>query len=63
MRHRILAGLAGIALAASAQAQDEATLGIGDPAPELSIEKWVRGPQITRFESGSVYLVEFWATW
>ncbi len=40
-----------------------ARLTIGDPAPPLAIEKWVRGESIPSFEKGKVYVVEFWATW
>jgi thiol-disulfide isomerase/thioredoxin len=39
------------------------TLKVGDAAPAVSIEKWVKGDQITGFEKGKVYVVEFWATW
>ena len=63
MKSKLLAGLAIAALAASAQAQDEAILGIGDPAPALTVAEWVKGSQVSNFEAGSVYLVEFWATW
>ncbi|MFM9995060.1 MAG: redoxin domain-containing protein [Phycisphaerales bacterium] len=38
-------------------------LRVGDRAPELSIEKWVKGDPITGFEKGRVYVVEFWASW
>jgi thiol-disulfide isomerase/thioredoxin len=38
-------------------------LAIGDAAPALSVEKWVKGDAITGFEKGKVYIVEFWATW
>ncbi len=38
-------------------------LAIGDPAPALSVEKWVKGDPITGFEKGKVYIVEYWATW
>ena len=40
-----------------------AALTIGSRAPELTIDKWVKGDQITGFEKGRVYVVEFWATW
>jgi len=63
MKQMLLAGLAGAILVATAQAQDETTLGIGDPAPAMSVAEWVKGSQVTRFESGNAYLVEFWATW
>ncbi len=36
---------------------------VGDPAPALSIEKWLKGEPVTGFEKGKVYVVEFWATW
>ncbi len=39
------------------------TLKVGDKAPALSIDKWVKGEQVTGFEKGKVYVVEFWATW
>ena len=38
-------------------------LWIGSPAPELSIAKFVKGDSVDGFESGQVYVVEFWATW
>jgi thiol-disulfide isomerase/thioredoxin len=38
-------------------------LTIGDKAPALTVEKWVRGEPVTGFEKGRVYVVEFWATW
>ncbi|MBX3385612.1 MAG: redoxin family protein [Phycisphaeraceae bacterium] len=38
-------------------------LGVGDPAPELNIETWVKGDPVTGFEKGRIYVVEFWATW
>ena len=46
----------------------ERTLTIGDNAPSLDIEHWLsdRGgdlPEVTEFEDGKIYIVEFWATW
>jgi thiol-disulfide isomerase/thioredoxin len=41
----------------------KAALNVGDKAPALSIEKFVRGDSVTGFEKGKVYVVEFWATW
>jgi len=40
-----------------------AQVSIGDKAPALSIEEWLKGEPVTNFESGKVYLVEFWGTW
>lgn len=36
---------------------------VGDRAPELAISEWVKGDEISGFEDGKVYVVEFWATW
>lgn len=38
-------------------------IGLGDPAPELKVGKWVKGSPVASFEKGKVYVVEFWATW
>jgi thiol-disulfide isomerase/thioredoxin len=38
-------------------------LEVGDPAPALTVTKWLRGGEVTKFEPGKVYVVEFWATW
>lgn len=43
-------------------------LTIGSPAPSLDIEHWLsdgngKFAEVTTFESGKVYVVEFWATW
>lgn len=44
-------------------AGDSTSLGIGSPAPPLSVAKWVTGKPIDGFQPGQVYVVEFWATW
>jgi thiol-disulfide isomerase/thioredoxin len=63
MKSLLLAGLASAALLAPVRAADEPTLAIGDAAPALHVADWVKGDEVSRFEPGSVYLVEFWATW
>lgn len=40
-----------------------ADLNVGDSAPELKIEKWLKGTPVEKFESGRIYIVEFWGTW
>ncbi len=35
----------------------------GELAPALSVQEWVKGDPISKFEPGKVYLVEFWALW
>ncbi len=39
------------------------TLAIGDDAPSLSIDHWVKGGAIDGFSENQVYVIEFWATW
>jgi len=60
--------LATIALSNSALAQDEATLTIGDKAPDIDIETWISDndgmfQHTTKLEDDQVYVIEFWATW
>lgn len=38
-------------------------LKIGDPAPKLCPGKWLQGEPVAEFAPGTVYVVEFWATW
>lgn len=51
-----------------AESSEAAKLTIGSQAPTLDIEHWISdgdgslGP-VTEFKEGSVYVVEFWATW
>ncbi|MBX3409088.1 MAG: TlpA family protein disulfide reductase [Phycisphaeraceae bacterium] len=41
----------------------EVTLKVGDKAPEIQVDSWVKGDAVKAFEPGKVYVVEFWATW
>jgi thiol-disulfide isomerase/thioredoxin len=36
---------------------------VGDPAPPLKVEKFLKGDPVKAFKPGHVYVVEFWATW
>jgi thiol-disulfide isomerase/thioredoxin len=38
-------------------------LKVGQAAAPLQVADWVKGGPIPRFESGKVYVVEFWAVW
>jgi thiol-disulfide isomerase/thioredoxin len=38
-------------------------LTIGDRAPKLEVDTWVKGEAVKDFEKGHTYVVEFWATW
>ncbi|MFG0283216.1 MAG: redoxin family protein [Phycisphaerales bacterium JB039] len=50
--------LAGMAAAASGQ-----SLKVGDDAPKLSVEKFLKGKEVKSLEKGTPYVIEFWATW
>lgn len=41
----------------------KATLKVGDAAPPINVDRWVKGDAVTAFAKGTVYVVEFWATW
>lgn len=41
----------------------EVTLKVGSAAPAIKVDKWVKGAEVTGFEKGRPYVVEFWATW
>lgn len=49
--------------ASPAQNTRSVSLNIGDHAPPLRVRKWLKGMPLQTFEKGSVYVVEFWATW
>lgn len=50
-------------LSAYGQATAQApTLKVGDSAPPLQVDQWIKGKPITDLTKG-VYVVEFWATW
>ncbi|MCH8005045.1 MAG: TlpA family protein disulfide reductase [Planctomycetes bacterium] len=55
----IVALLLGLTSAALGQRQK---LSVGDRAPGLDIDTWVKGEPVS-IEKGKVYVVEFWATW
>lgn len=43
--------------------ENKPALNVGDRAPALAGQKWVKGEPVAAFEKGKVYVVEFWATW
>jgi thiol-disulfide isomerase/thioredoxin len=47
----------------SKHASPEKMLSVGKDAPKLSVQKWVKGDQVSGFVQGKAYVVEFWATW
>jgi thiol-disulfide isomerase/thioredoxin len=52
--------LAALFVSAAAYAADK--LEVGDSAPGLDIEEWVKGDEVS-IQEGKVYIIEFWATW
>jgi thiol-disulfide isomerase/thioredoxin len=48
-----------------AQLQPRASQGlkVGDAAPRLSVKEFLKGEPVSNLEKGTVYVVEFWATW
>jgi thiol-disulfide isomerase/thioredoxin len=69
MRSRFVASSAGLALVLAASARGivlvppDRPLGVGDAAPALEVEAWLHGEPVRLFEPGTVYVIEFWATW
>lgn len=65
----ILFGLSAGPLAArqeEAASPDKPRLTVGDPAPNIDVEFWLSDdnglfPHVTEFESGQVYVVDFWS--
>jgi thiol-disulfide isomerase/thioredoxin len=52
-----------VASALLSRAAEEATLKAGAVAPALKTSSWVKGEGVKEFKPGTVYVVEFWATW
>ena len=51
------------AAAAAKPAQPPVTLHVGDAAPALQVDKWLKGEPVKKFEPGKIYVIECWATW
>ncbi|MBX3379832.1 MAG: redoxin domain-containing protein [Phycisphaeraceae bacterium] len=54
---------AGISATKTSPEIEVGSLTVGDKAPALAINKWVKGSPVTSFIPGQVTVVEFWATW
>ncbi len=54
---------AAAAPAQAAPAAPIAKLSIGDPAPKLQFDEWIKGDKVDGIEKGKVHVIEFWATW
>ncbi|MFO0832414.1 MAG: TlpA disulfide reductase family protein [Phycisphaerales bacterium] len=58
-----VAPVAAAAISADDSAKEVKMMLVGDKAPGIHVEKFVKGEPVTSFEAGKVYVVEFWATW
>jgi thiol-disulfide isomerase/thioredoxin len=56
----LLTAVAVLVIPAAALGQ---SLKVGDKAPPVVAQKWVKGDAVKALEPGRVYVVEFWATW
>jgi len=63
VKNKILCLLCWITVSTSAQHNDTPPLNIGDPAPSLYIDPWIKGCPIHNMRKGHIYILEFWATW
>ncbi|WP_168566679.1 TlpA disulfide reductase family protein [Crateriforma spongiae] len=57
-----------VSMVATTANGEPAPLSIGDKAPALAIEHWIQDGNgyfkpVEKFDDGTVYVVEFWATW
>ncbi|HVZ93938.1 MAG TPA: TlpA disulfide reductase family protein, partial [Phycisphaerales bacterium] len=50
-------------VAQARQSDEIAMLKVGDPAPKLTNVTWVQGEPVSDYQSGQVYVLDFWATW
>jgi len=63
-RATVLATIASLGLATGSLAQSRPhELMVGDEAPAPVFEEWFRGEPVESLQSGTAYVVEFWATW
>lgn len=45
------------------EAASRASLQVDDTAPQIQVDRWLKGDAVTSFSKDHVYVVEFWATW
>jgi thiol-disulfide isomerase/thioredoxin len=64
MRHsKLLVLVSLLALSTAACSVQAAELKVGDPAPGMTVGKWIKGEPVTSIDKDKVYVLEFWATW
>lgn len=49
--------------AAAPTADAAITLSVGDPAPALLVDHWLKGAPVSEYGNDKFYIIEFWATW
>lgn len=62
-KNQLLFFLCMITTHAYTQHVQDSVLDIGNPAPALHVQEWIKGSPIQQMEKGRIYVVEFWATW
>ncbi|HNR17643.1 MAG TPA: TlpA disulfide reductase family protein [Chitinophagaceae bacterium] len=60
---RLLITFCLINIVAYTQKFSNSLVNIGDPAPPLRVQHWIKGTPFNEFEKEKIYVVEFWATW
>ncbi len=63
LKNTLAIGAAIVALATPMVVASAATLEVGSKAPNLSDVTWIKGEPVSQWESGKVYVLDFWATW
>ena len=48
---------------ASATESPSPALQVGDAAPKLSVDQWLKGTPVREYSRHNIYVIEFWATW
>ncbi|MEM9083678.1 MAG: TlpA disulfide reductase family protein [Planctomycetota bacterium] len=62
--HRFVFALISVSVLSTATlAQWDTALSIGDPAPPLEHVSWLKNGKAESFEPGTIYVLDFWATW
>jgi thiol-disulfide isomerase/thioredoxin len=59
----VATGLLTMAVQVYASPERAITLNIGDAAPRLAPQTWLKGAPVLQYKRGRVYVVDFWATW
>lgn len=63
MRNQLVIAIAMMTLACGARGSLAQELTFGSKAPKLALKSFVKGEPVEKFETGKIYVVEFWATW